>query len=98
MQALACNTAIVNQFWLRWKREYVVLLNKNASQTKGQKINKGDIMLLNEGPLKQHNRLVKVVELLPGRDSKVRSVKLLCNKKIITRPIRLLHHLEINNE
>jgi len=96
LHTLQNNSKIFNTLWKRWQIEYLPILNKNHSSRLGPKFNVGDILLLNEGPIKRHKNLVRVVELIKSRDGKVRSVKLLCKGKILVRPIKLLHHLEIS--
>ena len=92
--SLISNKNILNCFWKRWQKEYLLTLNKNPAYKKGTSIHVGDILLLNEGPLKRYRPLVKVLEVYPGRDGKIRSCKIKCRNKILTRSIKLLFPLE----
>jgi len=87
----------IENFWTRWKREYLSLLNTNTIKSSKSHIKVNDILLLEEGSKRQYWPLVRVVELLPGRDNKVRSVKINLRQKIVTRPVKLLHHLELSD-
>jgi len=95
IKSMQCNRNIIHNFWKRWQREYITYLNKNPSAKRGPEIKIGDIMVLNEGPIKTTRSLVKVVDLIYSRDNKVRAVKILHNRKIKQRPIKLLHSLEL---
>ncbi|GFU04706.1 integrase catalytic domain-containing protein [Nephila pilipes] len=48
-------------------------------------------------PTTRERQLSKVVELIPGRDGKVRTLKLRCNKTEIIRPIQRVFPLEIQS-
>jgi len=94
-KALSCNTALVKQFWKRWQTEYLVFLNKNSPVQSKHSIKVGDVLLLNEGTKRQYWPLVRVTEILQGRDGKTRSCKIQLRGKSITRPTKLLHQLEL---
>ena len=94
-QALATNHKIIQTFWKRWHSEYIPTLNKNLGKNRNNTFNVGDVVLLNEGPIKKHRPLARIVEKIIGRDGKARSFKLFCRNKIITRHLNSLHNLEI---
>ncbi|GFU33127.1 uncharacterized protein NPIL_512421 [Nephila pilipes] len=58
----------------------------------------GEIVLI-ENPNKKrlYWPLGKIVELIPGRDGKVRTLKLRCNKTEIIRPIQRVFPMEIQS-
>ena len=88
------NRKFLGKIWARWKNEYVFYLNRNNPPT-ANTIKLGSIKLLDESTKRQYWPIVKVVELLPGRDRQIRSVKILHKGKILTRPLKLLHPFEL---
>jgi len=91
------NTKFARLFWVRWKREYLTLLNENRGKSASKPISVGDILLLNEGTKRQYWPLVRVTKLLPGRDGRLRSVQIQVRGKVLTRPLKLLHFLELGS-
>ncbi|XP_060763802.1 uncharacterized protein LOC132872763 [Neoarius graeffei] len=70
---------LANSFWLRWKREYLLNLQHRQKWTKEQrnaKVNDIVLMLDDMAPRSQW-KLAKVTEVLPGKDGRVRKLKLL---------------------
>lgn len=70
---------LANNFWTRWRKEYLSNLQQRQRWTKDRtnaKVN--DIVLLKEDEI-PHNKwkLAEVVEVHPGRDGRVRTLKLL---------------------
>ncbi|GFW10451.1 uncharacterized protein TNCV_892461 [Trichonephila clavipes] len=63
-----------------------------------QALNVGEIVLI-ENPNKKrlYWPLGKVIELIPGRDGKVRTLKLICSNSEIIRPIQRVFPLEIQS-
>jgi len=90
------NCEITRKFWYRWKAEYIQSLITDRSKATGIPLIKGDIVLLNEGPKRKFWPLVKILDLIPGRDKRIRSVQILHRGKIFVRPIRLIHKLEFS--
>lgn len=70
---------LTNTFWERWKREYLLNLQgrqKWVKEHRNAKIN--DIVLLKDEMTPRNQwRLAKVIEVYPGKDGRVRKVKLL---------------------
>lgn len=92
---------ILNQFWRRWRTEYLLSLrsanicppNSNASQFK---IN--DIVLIHDDKRPRNVWVMgKILELMPGRDGKVRACMIKTPTGTLKRPIQLLYNLEIND-
>ncbi|GFT64260.1 integrase catalytic domain-containing protein [Nephila pilipes] len=81
----------------RFRKEYLGLLVQNAHKT-SRAFKVGEIVLI-ENPNKKrfYWPLGKVVKLIPGRDGKVRTLKLRCNKTEIIRPIQRVFPLEIQS-
>jgi len=94
-QALSCNNLAVSRFWKRWKSEFLPLLNSNSGTVPKYTIQVGDVMLLNEAPKRQHWPLVRIIDLIRGRDGKTRSARIKYKGKVFVRPLKLLHRLEI---
>ncbi|GFT18902.1 DUF5641 domain-containing protein [Nephila pilipes] len=79
----------------RFRKEYLGLLVPKAHKT-SRAFKVGEIVLI-ENPNKKrlYWPLGKVVEMIPGRDGKVRTLKLRCSKTEIIRPIQTVFPLEI---
>ncbi|GBL98666.1 hypothetical protein AVEN_32891-1 [Araneus ventricosus] len=90
---------ILNNFWKRWKREYLLQLkgaNLNKNVNVKTEFNVNDIVLIGEEKVpRQLWKLGKVIDVHKGRDSKVRSATIKTCTGIIKRPIQLLYNLEI---
>ena len=69
-------------------------------QTKGKEPKVGEIVLLEHPNLRSRILwdLGKILELYPGRDGLVRSVKLLSRGKELTRHLNYIYRLEANND
>ncbi|GFV55409.1 DUF5641 domain-containing protein [Trichonephila clavipes] len=81
----------------RFREEYIGLLVQKAHKTtRALKI--GEIVLI-ENPNKKrlYWLLGKVIVLIPGREGKVRTLKLRCSNSEIIRPIQRLFPLEIQS-
>ncbi|GFY20215.1 integrase catalytic domain-containing protein [Trichonephila clavipes] len=79
------------------RKEYLVLLvQKGHKTTRALKV--GEIVLI-ENPNKKrlYWPLGKVIQLIPGRDGKVRTLKLRCSNSEIIRPIQRVFPLEIQS-
>jgi len=96
-RALSCNNLAVARFWRRWKADFLTSLNCNNGKSAKYPLQIGDIMLLNEAPKRQHWPLVRIVDLIPGRDGKVRSARIRYKGKVFVRPLKLLHRLELSD-
>ncbi|KAM7416948.1 hypothetical protein PAMA_018837 [Pampus argenteus] len=70
---------LANNFWSRWKKEYLLNLQNRQRWTKDRRnaqIN--DIVLLKEDGIPRNKwKLAKVIQVHPGKDGRVRTLKLL---------------------
>ena len=69
---------LAETFWLRWRREYLILLNERQKWKKDETPIKKDDLVLVKDILLPRNQwcLGRVIEEYPSEDGKVRSVKL----------------------
>ena len=92
---------VIYHFWKRWRTEYLTSLREYQRAQNSRNILRtpevNDIVSIKDEKLpRQQWRLGRVIELIRGRDDKVRAVKLLVGKSrtILDRPINLLYPLE----
>jgi hypothetical protein len=83
---------LTNEFWTRWKREYLNCLQTRSKwQCKKKNLKEGDIVVVNDDNIPRNCwKLAKVVEVFPSKDNIVRSVKVLVDGKFFTRPVNKL--------
>ena len=80
-----------SQFWHGWKKTYLPMIMERSKWTHAtkEKIKVGTIVLLLKENQKRHTwPLGRVMELIVGRDGLVRSVKILTDGSVVTRPIQ----------
>ncbi|GFV15973.1 integrase catalytic domain-containing protein [Trichonephila clavipes] len=91
-------TRMTQHFWKRWSSEYLTLLQSRSKWRIVQKnLDIGDLVLNkhdNSPPLQW--KLGKVTETFPGKDGKVRLVKVKTQTSELVRPIAKLCPLPIN--
>ncbi|GFU13551.1 integrase catalytic domain-containing protein [Trichonephila clavipes] len=91
-------TRMTQHFWNRWSSEYLTLLQSISKWRIVQKnLDIGDLVLIkhdNSPPLQW--KLGKVMETFPGKDGKVRVVKVKSQASELVRPIAKLVPLPIN--
>jgi len=89
---------LIAHFWGRWMREWVPSLSCRKKWYKSQKnLEEGDIvMIISPESPRAHWPLGKVIEVYPGQDGYVRSVKLQVGEKQLVRPIVKLCPLELD--
>lgn len=70
---------LANEFWTRWKKEYLLNLQQRSKWNKNRRDTKvNDVVQLQDDLAPQNCwKLAKVVEVFPGSDGRVRKVKLL---------------------
>ncbi|KRZ98102.1 hypothetical protein T08_16093 [Trichinella sp. T8] len=90
---------LIAQWWKRWKAEYVTNLNvRQKWYNSGNAPNIGDIVLVGENNVPRRNwKLGKIVQLYPGQDGIVRTVKVQLAGGTVNRPISKLHLIEPAN-
>ena len=98
---------IIERFWRKWKKEYLIHLrdsHKMKTSRKSLKINVGDAVSIFEERLKRrHWKVGKVLKIMRGNDDVIRgAVVQIFNEKngkeTISRPLQKLHPLEITPE
>ena len=95
---------LVEHFWERWRKEYVVSLRnwKQKYKRRNDLIpNVGDVVIVFEEKVPRQNWcLGRIIEILPSRDGQIRGAKVLIGKTktTIERPINKLYPIEFVNE
>ena len=98
---------VLNQFWKRWSREYLLELRESHRHQAGTDgpvaVAAGDVVLVQEDKPRAFWKLAQVKELISGRDGKVRGAILAVSSEkgrttILQRPIQLLYPLEIKGQ
>ena len=87
---------IIEQFWRRWKSEYLTALREFHTTTGSneKRIRVGDVVqIYDEGP-RIRWKLAVVLELMTGNDGSVRAAKIKTKRGITNRPIVKLYPLE----
>lgn len=83
---------------MRFKKEYLSLLVQQAGKSQ-QQLKVGDVVFLTADGVKRQNwPLARVVEILPGQDGKVRTVRVKTADSEFLRPIQRLVPLEVDQE
>ena len=93
---------MLNHFWNRWRKEYVISLRDNqriSKQKNSPIIEKNDNVVIHEDKQpRQQWKLGRIVEVIPGRDGKIRGAQVKVGKSgaVIRRPVNrlypVLHH------
>ena len=70
---------LANNFWSRWKKEYLLNLQNRQRWTKDRRnAQVNDIVLLKDDGIPRNKwKLAKVMQVHPGKDGRVRTLKLL---------------------
>ena len=70
---------IAEQFWSRWKREYIQDLQRRQRWSKpARNIKTGDIVLIDDDSLpRNHWKLGRIEEVIPSKDLQIRKAKIL---------------------
>lgn len=90
---------MMENFWIRWKEEYLVTLQERKKwrrQTENVKVGQMVVMRDENSP-PTHWRLGRIVELLPGQDGLVRNVVVKTEKGAFKRPIQKLSNLPVDS-
>ena len=84
-------------FWDIWAKDYIRNLPCIVPQFEKRAFLKvGSIVIIREDNVPRLNWLLgRVIETYPGKDGKIRSVKLQTSKGMFVRPVQKLHKLEI---
>ena len=83
---------LADQFWLRWKGEYLPTLQRRQKWvTRSRNVEPGDVVLVvDEDVPRGHWRLGKVMRTFPGGDGLVRKVSVRTSGTVLTRPVHKL--------
>ena len=87
---------IQNHFWSRWLQEYLPGLTVRQKWFKDEKpLKEKDVVLISEDNIPRGKwRIGKVAETFPGKDGRIRTVRVQTKKGMINRPVQKLHLLE----
>ncbi|GFS50216.1 integrase catalytic domain-containing protein [Trichonephila inaurata madagascariensis] len=87
---------LIEDFRSRFRKEYLGQLRQKLPGKVGNDFKIGDIVIIEELSKKRvFWPLGKVIGLLPGRDGKVRTLKIRCKNSEIIRPIQRVYPLEV---
>ncbi|GFW62394.1 integrase catalytic domain-containing protein [Trichonephila clavipes] len=93
---------LIHDFRSRFRKEYLGQLRQKRPGKPGYDFKVVDVVMIEEPSKKRvYWSLGKVISLLPGRDGKVRTLKLKCKNSELIRTIQRVYPLEvpfINNE
>ena len=88
----------LNQFWILWRNEYLLSLReKSQVPLKGSKNiptppKIGDVVLVKENLPHGHWRVGRIVEVIKGKDQKIRSAKVnVAPNKYLNRAVSMLY-------
>ena len=93
-------TRLIEQFWTRWRREYLTSL-RQFNQTSGhnkQVIRQGDVVIVHDDKPRTQWRLAVVETLITGNDNLVRAANIRMGTYRTSRPIVKLYPLEVSSE
>ena len=93
---------VVDHYWKRWSKDYLTTLRNYELSIKRNmsKPNVNDIVIIHQDKVPRYKwRLGRILELCPGRDGNVRSVKLVVGgtRNIVKRPVNALLPIETSN-
>ena len=91
-------THMINQFWKRWKTEYLTALREHHRTTgsNSQTIRVGDIVQVHDDCPRARWKLAVVKELMTAKDGLARAAKIRTSNGLYTaRPIVKLYPLEV---
>ena len=90
---------LIQQFWLRWKGEYLTSLRELHKTTGHNKtvIKRGDVIIVHDDKLRINWRLAVVEDLIEGKDGLVRAAHIRMDKLKTTHPIVKLYPLEVTD-
>ncbi|KAL9967288.1 hypothetical protein ACROYT_G025485 [Oculina patagonica] len=93
-------TGTNSDFWSCWLKEYLPSLTVRQKWTKEEiPLKERDVVLVSEDNVSRGKwKLGKVAETFPGKDGKIRTVKVLTEKGMINIPVQRLHLLEAHRD
>ena len=89
-----------SHFWSRWLREHLPSLTVRQKWTKEEiPLKQSDVVLISEDNIPRGKwKLGKIVDNFPGKDGRIRTVRVQNKKRMINRPLQKLHLLEEYND
>lgn len=91
-------SAALEQFWARWKHEYVTSLREHHRRfgKTGDIVKVGTVVQIHDDNLPRGRWSLGVVQdVLPGRDGSIRAAIIRSRRGVTTRPISKLYPLEV---
>ena len=87
-------------FWRRWLHEYLPALQcRHRWQVPKRNFKVGDVVIIRDDSLPRNSWLLgRVIEVFPGRDGLVRSVRIRTSTNILVRPITKICLLERSDQ
>jgi hypothetical protein len=87
---------LLTHFWKRWSSDYLPNLHRRTKwQNEETPLKVGDVVLVTEENTTRPSwPLGRVIEVIPGRDNLIRTVKVKTKKGVLVRPVQRLHVLE----
>ena len=82
---------MANQFWSRWKREYLGEVQKRDkwTESKNPKIKEGDLVVLTDDNIhKSKWQLGRVIKLISSEDGIIRRIQIKTKMGVYDRPIQ----------
>jgi hypothetical protein len=91
---------VLNQFWKRWRTEYLTALREShkLTGTTLQSIAVGDVVQIHDECPRSQWKLGVVQELITGRDGLTRAAHVRTTRGVTTRPIVKLYPLEVTSD
>ena len=89
-----------SHFWSRWLRKYLPGLSVRQRWTKEETpLKQNDVILISEDNIPRGKwKLGKIVDTFPGKDGRIRTVRVQTKKGMLNRPVQKLHLLEGYND
>ena len=90
---------LLNQFWKRWRTEYLTSLRElhKATGNNNQEVKKGQVVLVHDDGPRAKWRLAVIEDVVTGHDELIRSVSIRTSTGMTNRPISRLYPLEVSS-
>ena len=90
---------ILDKFWVVWSTEYIRNLPPGSSSPSRGDITVGSVVMIREDNCPRLQWPVGlVIDVYPGKDGLVRTVRVKTSKGVFVRPIQRIHDLEVNDQ
>ena len=96
-KATSRHSKLIQQFWVRWRREYLTALREFHKTTGNnrQVIKRRDVVVVHDDTPRLHWKLAVVDDLVKGNDGLIRSAHISTANHKTSRPITRLYPLEV---